>query len=198
VSARGLCDAHYGRWRRHGNPLAGGTFRGDAPHFLETVVLTHIGDECLIWPFDRGDKGYAKIRLDGKPKFVSRVVCEHAHGPAPTATHEAAHSCGNGSDGCVSPQHLSWKTRTENEADKLIHGTLTHGERNGCAKLSERDIREILALRGKALQREIAERFGIRQSQVSHIHTGKSWGHLAYDSNSQAIEHMRQLAEEHQ
>jgi hypothetical protein len=39
VEARGMCGRHYHRWCRYGDPLAGGTFQGDA----EAKTCTRLG-----------------------------------------------------------------------------------------------------------------------------------------------------------
>jgi len=52
------------------------------------------------------------------------------------------------------------------------------GENNGMSVLSEKQASEIKSLKGKKKQLEIANKYGISQSLVSRIHTGKSWGHL--------------------
>lgn len=99
--AKGFCQAHYERSRRHGDPLAGRTAQGEPEKFLREVVLPYDGDECLLWPFARSRGGYGKIAVNSRLRTVSRLICEDAHGPPPTAIHEAAHSCGKGHLGCV-------------------------------------------------------------------------------------------------
>lgn len=78
----------------------------------------------------------------------------------------------------MNPRHLSWKTHAENMADTLVHGTSTRGERHGYAKLTERDVREIVVLKGEMAQRVIGVRYGVSQSLVSLIHRGRAWGWL--------------------
>lgn len=54
------------------------------------------------------------------------------------------------------------------------------GQRNGCAKLSDRDIIAIRqAARGGATQQAIADRFGIKQQAVSKIVSRQRWAHIA-------------------
>jgi hypothetical protein len=178
VQARGLCWAHYERLRRHGDPSAGRTFHGDAQRYLKTKVLPYAETSCLFWPFGRGRDGYARMHFKGAMRYVHVLVCQQIRGAPPTNRHEAAHSCGNGRNGCVNPLHLSWKTHRDNEADKIGHGTAPRGLRNGVAKLTERDVREIRMLRGVP-QRELATRFGILPQQVSKIQRGKAWAHLS-------------------
>lgn len=123
IKSRGWCTGHYQRWNKHGNPLGGGTSPGEALRFYREVVLPYDGDECLVWPYATKFDGYGMLWLAGRPHIVSRLVCEDANGPAPTPKHDAAHSCGQGRLGCVAKRHLSWKTRLENVADSIAHGT---------------------------------------------------------------------------
>lgn len=171
AACRGWCEAHYTRWRRTGNPLP----KFGPQQYLTEVVLKYEGDECLPWKFYRTAQGYGEMSYRGRRSIVSRVVCEIANGPPPTPQHHAAHSCGNGHLGCVTKRHLAWKTRLENMADMVVHGTRPHGERHGMAKLSESDVRLIRSLRGAATQRVVAKQFGVSQSTVSRIVAGKSW-----------------------
>lgn len=176
VKARGWCAAHLHRWERHGDPLGGGTATGEPGRFYRDVVLQNKGDDCLLWPYSRRS-GYGQLYKDGRNHVVSRLACEDVYGPPPTPHHEAAHSCGNGSLGCVNPRHLAWKTPVENHADKLVHGTRSRGEKHGAAKLTEADVVQIRSMRGTRSLREIATQFGVSRSAVSLIHLGKNWGH---------------------
>ena len=167
---RGWCGKHYQRWYKHGDPQnANGTERGDPLRFLRETVIPYRGDDCLPWPFSTDLSGYGKVRYNGVAQRVNGIVCEMTHGPAPTAGHEVAHSCGKGADGCCAPQHLSWKTHTENEADKRIHGTLREGERHARARLKNEQVREIRFLSRTMKQKDIAALYGILQSQVSEV-----------------------------
>lgn len=186
--AKGYCKAHYQRLRRHGDPLGGRVPNGEALRFIHKVALRHTGNECLTWPFGRNNKGYGKIWVDGNHVGVHRYICELVRGAPPTPEHEAAHSCGRGNEACISPIHLDWKTPAQNQADRLIHGTSNSGERNGQAKLTEAAVREILALKGVELQRELAERFGVSRQVVGLIHKGLRWAWISEDPKDIALE----------
>jgi len=177
--AKGFCSPHYESWVRHGDPLLGKRASREVLRFFHNVVLPYEGNECLTWPYNKNNKGYGQMRFEGRYGGVSRFLCEKTYGPPPTPKHEAAHSCGNGHLGCVTKGHLSWKTHTENMADKLIHGTHSRGENNVVAKLSEKQAREILSLKGKEPQRETAARYGIAESTVSNIQIGARWNWLS-------------------
>lgn len=178
VVARGWCTAHYQRWRKHSDPLGGGTTPGEPIRYFNEVVLPYEGDDCLIWPYSRTSSGYGNLTVDGLTRSAHSLVCETVHGPAPTPAHEAAHSCGKGTSGCVTKGHLSWKTPSENQADKLIHGTCCRGERNGLAKLTSSDVDCIRTLVGIIPRREIAKTFNVSYQTVTDIHTGRSWSWL--------------------
>lgn len=116
----GWCNAHYWRWRRHGDPLGGGFSRssvGEPERFYLEVVLPYDGTDCLFWPYARDRHGYPQMKQGENVVFVHRRICEEANGPAPTPGHEAAHSCHNGHLACVARRHLSWQTHAENVAD---------------------------------------------------------------------------------
>lgn len=176
---RGWCSTHYQRWYKHGDPLVLKLPHGQARQFYENVVLTYEGDECLIWPFSRSSNGYGHMLYGEEVQTVSRLVCIEVHGTPPNPKDDAAHSCGNGHLGCVAKRHMSWKTRSENQMDRVEHGTSNRGERCGSAKLTENDVHRIRDLRGILPVKEIAKMFGIAQQTVYGIYNGDRWRWLA-------------------
>jgi hypothetical protein len=151
---------------------------GEPRRFFEEVVLNYEGDECLLWPFGRRGRGYGTMIVAGKNSFVHRVLCEEVNGPPTSSEHQAGHRCGNGHLGCVTKRHLSWKTPSENQMDRLLHGTHSRGERNPTAKLTEADVIEILTFKGEASIASIAERYSVSQTAIREIHSGKRWSWL--------------------
>lgn len=102
--------------------------------------------------------------------------CKSQHGDPPTPKHQAAHSCGNGHLGCVASAHLSWKTKIENEADKILHGTTNRGERQGRSKLKQDDVRRIrglLALGKRPV--EIAMAYEVTPTLIRQIRERRVW-----------------------
>lgn len=175
---RGLCNAHYMRWRRHGDPLAGRVEEGKPAAFLRSVIAAPPTNECIIWPYSKSE-GRGQIFWEGNLQLAHRVVCELAHGEPPFDEAHAAHSCGKGHLGCINPEHLRWATCEQNAADRLIHGTDNQGSKNHRAKLNEKDVGEIkkLIAAGKSLA-SIARDFAVCPATVGHIKSGSSWGHL--------------------
>lgn len=176
VKGLGYCNAHYIRLKRHGSPEGGKSImHGEPMRFVRDVVLKHDSDECLIWPYYRNADGYGQVRYEGRDRGAHRVSCILAHGEPPTSEHEAAHSCGNGHLGCVSPGHLRWATMLENEQDKLSHGRLATGSAHHCAKLTDSDVATIKSLKGKIPQADIASMFGVSVKTVYRATNDNLW-----------------------
>ena len=175
---KGLCGKHYQRLWKFGDPLAGDTEKGEPTRFILEAVMTYEGEDCLKWPYAENGHGRGQLRVDGGNIQAHRYVCELANGKPPTPKHEAAHSCGNGDEGCVTKGHLFWKTRAENEADKLVHGTHNRGERHPLVKLSENDARYIFVCKGVIRQKSLARQFNISDATVRDIQHRRTWSWL--------------------
>jgi hypothetical protein len=109
---------------------------------------------------------------EGKHVNVSRLICRLSHGDPPDEAMHAAHKCGNGKHGCVNPSCIYWATPVENESDKLRHGTRPKGEQCGFAKLT--DVQAAAIREDNRSGTLIAKDYGVSQSQVSKIKSGKS------------------------
>lgn len=131
------------------------------------------GDKCLIWPFST-TRGYGRFGHNGKGHYAHRYMCALMHGNAPTPDHQAAHSCGNGHKGCVHPQHLSWKTQSENQLDRRQHGTTRRNIRGRPGSLTLAQVEQIRALASTKTQDEIAAMFDTVRGNVQLILAGKT------------------------
>lgn len=130
----------------------------------------HSGTECLIWPFSCSTPGYGQGTQGGKTFLAHRLMCELVHGKAPTMAHHAAHSCGNRR--CVNPDHLSWKTQSANQLDRIAQGRPFTGR---AKQLTADQVREIRALTGSVTRDQLAERFGCTESNIRHIQNGATY-----------------------
>jgi hypothetical protein len=171
---REWCRAHYRRWYRYGDPIAGGAFKNQVKDFYFSVVLQCEADECLLWPFAKNRGGYPVANIKENPSsLIHRSVCHARHGPPPSPKLDAAHSCGNAL--CCNPKHLRWATRKANEDDKLIHGTLLQGEKRYNAKLTATDVLIIRNLDGYVPHHELANSYGVSRQTVSDAIAGRTW-----------------------
>lgn len=136
-------------------------------------------DECLLWPFSRHKSGYGNLGYLGKQYYAHRMMCELVNGPAPSDTHECAHSCGRGHDGCVHPAHLSWKTISENLLDCRQHGTHSRNKYGRRGRLDPLEVMKIRAMKGQKTQAEIAAEFGITAPSVRDIFLGRTYKQLS-------------------
>lgn len=184
---RGLCDKHYQRVRKHGDPTI--DRRRNPPASREWIeflrLLTVETDDCILWPFATNSTGYGRVGIPSTPgtprnrrALVHQLVLEKRVGPRPDGM-EAAHApviCHNRT--CMNYRHLRWATRAENVLDMLSDGTATRGERS-TSKLTAETVREIRRrhVNGET-QGAIGRSLGVGQPVISGIVHRKSWSWL--------------------
>lgn len=131
-----------------------------------------------------GKPGYLLVHLSVngvvRPKTVHRLVCLAFHGAPPHEKSDVRHLDGNRLNN--RPSNLAWGTRSENEADKRLHGRRSVGEDWCTAKLSEAQAIEAKrAPRGSKqnpVLAELAARFGVSKQTLRDIRAGRTWRHL--------------------
>jgi hypothetical protein len=129
----------------------------------------------------RHGSGYLSIMMsiDGvrAQRLVHQLVLGAFVGP-PEPDQEGRHLNGDRADNRL--ENLAWGTSSENEMDKLLHGTSSRGSGNAAAKLGEEQVREIRRryADGGESQRTLAAVYDISQAQVSRLVTSKRWAHL--------------------
>lgn len=127
-------------------------------------------------------RGYHAVKLNKTRMGTSRAVCRAFYGPPPSPEHYALHNNGDPQDNRA--VNLRWGTQKENCEDKVLHGTMASGVKNGFAKLTEESILEIRRLckpgrnSGGMRQRDVAAMFGIHQGAVSFIVSRQTWDHV--------------------
>lgn len=138
----------------------------------------HLNDPdgpCISWPLSCNNYGYAICGYNGKRWKVGRLLCEMLYGPAPTPKHHAAHKCGRGQFGCVHPKHVRWATPKENMQESVRLGAVHKPGERPKFILTEAQVAQIMALKGKKTQLEIGLMFGVKGKQIGRIHRGECW-----------------------
>lgn len=129
--------------------------------------MEHDDARCLRWPFVYDDGvGRGRILYEGKNWWAHRLMCTLVNGPAPEDKPQSAHSCGNGHMGCVHPKHLSWATQSENHKDRRKHGTAATNRYGPRTRLTDEQVAQIRALKGRQTQMQTAREFGISHASV--------------------------------
>lgn len=128
---------------------------------------------------DRGYRNVTLIRDDGRSvrARVHRVVLLAFSGNPPSVNSQARHLNGDRTDNRA--VNLAWGSNRENCLDARNHGTWTHGDRHGGAKLTADDVRLIRSLKGIATRKELAARFNIHFHYVTSLQRRDWWKHLA-------------------
>lgn len=108
--------------------------------------------------------------------FVHHLVLNAFVGPCPAGM-QCCHNDGNPANNEVS--NLRWDTPKNNSADKIKHGRMNWGERQGHAKLTNDKVRWIRMKLSEGIpQSVIAAKVGIVQSGISAIKRGVQWSHV--------------------
>lgn len=134
--------------------------------------------ENSCWEF-RGSLtrgGYGEFAHGGRRMGAHRAAWEVTNGPIPEGMAVRHKVCDN--PPCCNPAHLRLGTHERNMRDKVQAGRQFRpsGSRNGLARLTAEQVSEIRRRHADgALQRELAEQFGVSQSTVSAIVNRKKW-----------------------
>lgn len=125
--------------------------------------------------------GYRHVDLsrdDRKVRFgIHRLVAFAFLGPPPTSAHVVNHIDGNKTNNV--PANLEWVSQGANISHAystgLNSGPNVTGENNPRAKLTQAQVTEIRALKGKIGARVLAQQYGVSRSAIQFIHQGKHW-----------------------
>lgn len=132
---------------------------------------------CWLWRGGRAGAGYGVFRLNHPRRmaYAHRLALERKLGRRLVGREQALHSCDTPL--CVNPEHLRVGTIGQNMADRSERGRTARGERHGTARLTETQVREIMALSAVPglTQSKIAVRYGLSRTQVSNIVNGRAW-----------------------
>lgn len=172
--ARGLCIACYNRAYKHGE--LGVRHRASAAETFFRSFERGPSNLCWLWKGAKLPTGYGALRGDdGETVRANRFAYQQFIGKIPSGK-LVLHTCDVRL--CVNPAHLRLGTYKDNSEDAVAKHRTAHSERHPQAKLTDAQVREIRALRGRLQQKEIAARFNISPSIVCQILKGQIWRHV--------------------
>ena len=156
--------------------MATSKYNGAEENFWKYVNKTR---GCWLWTGARQKRGsgYGVLCIPGTGRNIlaHRLSYEMHYGPI-SADVLVCHHCDV--KPCVRPDHLFLGTKTDNAMDASRKGILVHGMNHAEAKLTDEDVRAIRLLKGRLSQVKIAAKYGVFQTTISQILTGKTWRHV--------------------
>jgi len=157
--------------------------RGRIRSLRREVLMPH--GKTQVWPGKvrkqcwNGRYWHVSITRQGvrKTLLVHHAVAAAFIGPRPSGR-QVNHKDGNRVNNNAA--NLEYVTAAENTRHAYENGLSlpTAGESHGCAKLSERQVLEIIAARGKERAKYLAVEYGVSRGTISDIWRGRSWKHL--------------------
>jgi hypothetical protein len=148
--------------------MAGKIKQSEVERFMSHVHKHDSG--CWLWTaYCLKKNGYGFFRTPARHELAHRVSYRLFNGQLDAR--DVMHKCDT--PNCVNPEHLALGTRLENMQDAKRKGRMCFGERHGRSKLTDEQVESIR--KSNKLQREIASEFGITQSHVSYLKSGKKW-----------------------
>lgn len=105
----GYCQTHHRRFKKYGDPLAGGTHYKTPDESL--AARTKWEGDCLVWTGSLMLSGYGTITAHGKNRAAHRYAWERVNGPIPDGMF-IDHICHNRP--CVRIEHLRMVTHKQN------------------------------------------------------------------------------------
>lgn len=125
-------------------------------------------DRCWIWngSLPRGADSYGRFNGEPAHRFAYRLF----HGQIADGL-VIRHKCDNRR--CVNPHHLETGTHADNMADAVERKRMASGARHPKTKLTAEQVAEIRESSERGI--ELARRFGVSESTISYIRSGRSW-----------------------
>ena len=154
--------------------------------FWSKVLVTKGLEDCWEWQGATKNKGYGRIKVNGKSLTASRIAWELYHGQ-PLGDLFALHTCDN--PRCCNPTHIVAGTNHENVKQAIERGLWVFpkvaGEENGMARLSHADVIVIKArlAAGETVTRVAAD-FPVSYAMVWNIQKGKSWRSIPWPNEA--------------
>lgn len=137
---------------------------------------------CWLWSNALSIGGYGKLSLNSKVYYAHKISAFLAGKLLSPLKSEVGakgeiimHTCDNRK--CVNPLHLIIATQKENIQDAKKKGRRADisGEKNPNAKVSALDVKLIKTLVNNLKNKDIADMFNLKPTQVYSIASGRTW-----------------------
>lgn len=127
---------------------------------------------CLVFHGWRNERGYGKIRIQRKYYFVHRVMYMIYNQCELEPHNIVMHLCDNRA--CCNIEHLQLGTALDNTLDMVYKGR--HRKDSSYNRLSKEEVVQIkIRLDHNHSVYSIAQSYGIPESTIRDIKTGKTW-----------------------
>lgn len=139
---------------------------------------------CWLWQLALKSDGYGIATLNQKYIRAHRLSWQLFYGEIPKGKC-ILHRCDVRH--CVNPDHLFIGTAQENSRDMIEKGRSARGESHSQAKLSTREVIDILESTDS--HRVLAKRYNVSYGNIGNIKSGRTWGHIKAIVDSGVLSH---------
>lgn len=173
-----FCVKHYGRWKKHGDPMSLKRQSNKGMPVTERFMLyVEKQDEgCWIWNGSFAGDRYGWF-WDGSENIGAHRFSMREFNGVDVNGFQVRHTCDN--PRCVNPSHLLLGSHQDNMDDKTDRKRQTRGREVNTAKITETQAIEITQSTKPA--KAIAEEYGLHWSTVYRIRNGIYWKSAKHD-----------------
>jgi hypothetical protein len=171
--AQGLCERHYRRWRRYGDPEGSAPVATAAERLAARSAFNVNG--CREWTGPPNRDGYGLISFGGQRWLAHRLAWTIEHGPIPDGLQVRHVVCDN--PACLTVKHMDVGTAQDNHDDMNEHGRRPWGSRAASAKLTDQEVDDVRSryAAGGVSQYALAAEYGVAVMSINRIVNRKSY-----------------------
>lgn len=116
-------------------------------------------------------KGYYRVWMAGKLRFVHRLVAEK-YVPNPDNKPQVNHKDGNKLNNCA--DNLEWVSNQENRNHAIINNLQLCGEKDPKSKLTQKEV-EFIRANPQMSSKILGEMFGVARTTVNDVKQNRTW-----------------------
>lgn len=161
------------KWVRMADSIFDNLTPKDVRRFCQKINF-NADDGHWLWTAGADEHGYGRFWLRGQMVLPHRLMWYIEYGIDP-GNYGVLHQCDT--PPCCFPEHLFLGTQQDNASDMSVKGRSTRGERSTSHKLTESQVKDILAQPYRTVT-ELGRIYGVNHHTISDIRNGKTWGYL--------------------